>query len=183
MSPNMCNLCPRSIHSQGEGMRPESAHHRAYDHGHDYGTIGANPPSPGWRGMEIDNDPTTGGVRVIKASEFKAKCLQLMDEVAASGEDDRDHQASAARSRELGPYQERPKSLFGTGRKVGDSVAPLDEEWEAAIETVKGARYRQLWLRKVRALRHACRTCDRRGLAGVGSVSPRSPMGSSAARD
>ena len=34
--------------------------------------------------MENDNDLTTGGVRVIKASEFKAKCLQLMDEVAAS---------------------------------------------------------------------------------------------------
>ena len=33
--------------------------------------------------MENDNDFTTGGVRVIKASEFKAKCLQLMDEVAA----------------------------------------------------------------------------------------------------
>ena len=27
------------------------------------------------------------GVRVVKASEFKAKCLQLMDEVAASGEE------------------------------------------------------------------------------------------------
>ena len=37
--------------------------------------------------MENENDPTTGGVRVIKASEFKAKCLQLMDEVAASGEE------------------------------------------------------------------------------------------------
>ena len=37
--------------------------------------------------MDIDNDLTTGGVRVIKASEFKAKCLQLMDEVAASGEE------------------------------------------------------------------------------------------------
>ena len=28
-----------------------------------------------------------GGARTIKASEFKATCLRLMDEVAASGEE------------------------------------------------------------------------------------------------
>ena len=29
----------------------------------------------------------SGGPRTIKASEFKAKCLKLMDEVAANGEE------------------------------------------------------------------------------------------------
>ena len=33
--------------------------------------------------MTIDADPS--GTRTIKASEFKAKCLKLMDEVAESG--------------------------------------------------------------------------------------------------
>ena len=84
--------------------------------------------------MENDNDLTTGGVRVIKASEFKAKCLQLMDEVAASGEEIVITKRGRPVSR-LGPYQRRPKSLFGIDKGrieiLGDIVAPLDEEWEA----------------------------------------------------
>ena len=36
--------------------------------------------------MPTDGDTTTGP-RTIKASEFKAKCLRLMDEVAESGEE------------------------------------------------------------------------------------------------
>ena len=35
--------------------------------------------------MTTNNE--TGSTRTIKASEFKAKCLQLMDEVAESGEE------------------------------------------------------------------------------------------------
>ena len=84
--------------------------------------------------MDIDNDLTTGGVRVIKASEFKAKCLQLMDEVAASGEEIVITKRGRPVSR-LGPYQRRLKSLFGIDKGridiLGDIVAPLDEEWEA----------------------------------------------------
>ena len=84
--------------------------------------------------MDIDKDPTAGGVRVIKASEFKAKCLQLMDEVAASGEEIVITKHGRPVSR-LTPYRQRPKSLFGIDRGrieiLGDIVAPLDEEWEA----------------------------------------------------
>ena len=36
--------------------------------------------------MPTDGDKTTGP-RTIKASEFKAKCLKLMDEIAESGEE------------------------------------------------------------------------------------------------
>ena len=74
------------------------------------------------------------GARVVKASEFKAKCLQLMDEVAASGEEIIITKRGRPVSR-LAPYRERPKSLFGIDRGrieiLGDIVAPLEEEWEA----------------------------------------------------
>ena len=74
------------------------------------------------------------GVRVVKASEFKAKCLRLMDEVAASGEEIIITKRGRPVSR-LAPYRERPKSLFGIDRGrieiLGDIVAPLEEEWEA----------------------------------------------------
>ena len=36
--------------------------------------------------MSTEGDAATGP-RTIKASEFKAKCLKLMDEVAESGEE------------------------------------------------------------------------------------------------
>ena len=84
--------------------------------------------------MEDDSNINTGGVRVIKASEFKAKCLQLMDEVAASGEEIIITKRGRPVSR-LAPYQERPKSLFGVDKGrieiLGDIIAPQDEEWEA----------------------------------------------------
>ena len=74
------------------------------------------------------------GARVVKASEFKAKCLQLMDEVAASGEEIIITKRGRPVSR-LVPYRHRPKSLFGIDRGrieiLGDIVAPLEEEWEA----------------------------------------------------
>jgi len=74
--------------------------------------------------------------RTIKASEFKAKCLKLMDEVAESGEEIviTKNGRSVAR---LVPYREKPKTLFGIDRGrleiVGDIISPLDEEWEAEV--------------------------------------------------
>ena len=72
--------------------------------------------------------------RTIKASEFKAKCLKLMDEVAASGKEIVITKNGRPVSR-LVPYREKPKSLFGidTGRieLLGDIIEPLDVEWEA----------------------------------------------------
>ena len=75
-----------------------------------------------------------GTVRTIKASEFKAKCLQLMDEVAATGEEIVITKNGRPVSR-LMPYREKPKSWFGVDRDkiviLGDIVEPIDVEWEA----------------------------------------------------
>lgn len=74
-------------------------------------------------------------MQVVKASEFKAKCLALMDQVAATGE-------AVLITKNGKPVAElcavagaRPKSPFGlhkgTISVVGDIVAPIDVEWEA----------------------------------------------------
>ncbi len=87
--------------------------------------------------MADDNSINSGGARVVKASEFKAKCLRLMDEVAASGEEIIITKRGRPVSR-LAPYQERPKSLFGVDKGrieiLGDIDSPLDEAWEAESE-------------------------------------------------
>ncbi len=74
--------------------------------------------------------------RTIKASEFKAKCLQLMDEVADNGGEIIITKRGTPVAR-LVPHRERPKSLFGTGRDrmkiLGDIISPLDVEWEAEV--------------------------------------------------
>ena len=73
-------------------------------------------------------------MRTIKASEFKAKCLKLMDEVADSGDEIVITKNGKPVSR-LVPYRETPGSLFGalagTVTIRGDIVAPIDVEWEA----------------------------------------------------
>ena len=73
-------------------------------------------------------------MRIIKASEFKAKCLELMDEVTASGE----QLVITKRGKPislLAPYPDRSASLFGRHRdslKIrGDIVAPIGETWDA----------------------------------------------------
>ena len=72
--------------------------------------------------------------RTMKASEFKAKCLKLMDEVAASGEEIVITKNGKPTAR-LVPYRERPKTLFGIDRGkleiLGDIISPIDVEWEA----------------------------------------------------
>ena len=74
------------------------------------------------------------GPRTIKASEFKAKCLKLMDEVAETGEEIVITKNGRPVSR-LAPYREKPKTLFGIDRGkikvLGDIVAPIDVEWDA----------------------------------------------------
>ena len=80
------------------------------------------------------NSDKSGGTRTMKASEFKAKCLQLMDEVADSGGEVVITKNGKPVSR-LVPYRERPKSFFGADRDrmkiVGDIISPIDVEWEA----------------------------------------------------
>jgi prevent-host-death family protein len=79
----------------------------------------------------LQGDPL---VKSIKASEFKAKCLQIMDEVAESGEAvviTKNGRPVA----QLGPVVSRRKTLAGLHkgqiRIVGDIIEPIDAEWEA----------------------------------------------------
>jgi prevent-host-death family protein len=75
--------------------------------------------------------------KTVKASEFKAKCLQLMDQVAETGETViiTKHGKPVAR---LVPAPVSDKPLFGAlrgmGRITGDIVSPLDVEWKVLKE-------------------------------------------------
>jgi len=70
----------------------------------------------------------------IKASEFKAKCLKLMDQVAETGEAMIITKNGRPVCR-LEPYRQRPASLFGSLKGsltiTGDIVSPIDIPWEA----------------------------------------------------
>ena len=75
-----------------------------------------------------------GQSRTMKASEFKAKCLRLMDEVAEDGGEiviTKNGKPVA----KLTAFHERPKSLFGIDKGrlkiLGDIISPIDVEWEA----------------------------------------------------
>ncbi len=84
--------------------------------------------------MQPDRDPAPGA-RTIKASEFKAKCLKLMDDVAESGEEIviTKHGRPVAK---LAPCRPKPRGApWGRDRDIiqihGDLVAPIGVEWEA----------------------------------------------------
>ena len=76
-------------------------------------------------------------MRTIKASEFKSKCLKIMDEVAATNEpvEITKHGVPVA---QLVPARQRPKSLIGAMKGsilyLGDIVSPIDVEWNAQRE-------------------------------------------------
>ena len=82
--------------------------------------------------MEKDSSKA-GGTQTIKASEFKAKCLKLMDEVAESGNEIVITKNGRPVSR-LIPYRNKPKAPFGRDRDkiriLGDIIEPIDVEWE-----------------------------------------------------
>jgi prevent-host-death family protein len=71
--------------------------------------------------------------RTIKASEFKAKCLQLMDEVNETGEIITITKNGRPVAQLLPPPHRR-RSPFGLhqgkGRILGDIEGPTGEEWE-----------------------------------------------------
>ena len=78
------------------------------------------------------------GTRTINAAEFKTKCLELLDEVAESGEELVITKNGRPVSR-LVPYRVQPKSLFrhrpGQNRdSLGDIIEPIDVEWEAETD-------------------------------------------------
>lgn len=74
-------------------------------------------------------------MNTIQASEFKAKCLGLMDQVARTGEAilvTKNGKPVA----ELHPHRPpRAKSLFGLYKGkvkvLGDIMSPIDVEWDA----------------------------------------------------
>jgi prevent-host-death family protein len=74
------------------------------------------------------------GSSTVKASEFKAKCLDLMDRVAATGTSITVTKRGVPVAR-LVPIAAEPKSLRGLLRGqievVGDIVAPIDLAWDA----------------------------------------------------
>ncbi len=81
--------------------------------------------------MSIETD---AGKITIKASEFKAKCLKLMDHVAETGEEFVISKNGRPVAR-LVPFREKPASLHGIDRGrieiLGDIIGPLDIDWEA----------------------------------------------------
>ena len=72
--------------------------------------------------------------RHIKASEFKAKCLALMDEVARTGAGVVITKYGKAVA-ELVPHRPRKQNARGILKNelfvIGDIVSPVDVEWEA----------------------------------------------------
>ena len=87
-----------------------------------------------------------GTPRVMKAAEFKAKCLELMDEVALSG----DVIIITKRGKvvaQLGPPPSpKPASLGGFFKDkidfIGDVVSPVDVDWGPAEPATSSARSR-----------------------------------------
>lgn len=73
-------------------------------------------------------------MQTISASEFKAKCLRLMDEVNKTGEPILITKNGKPVSI-LKPYKSVPKTLFGLHkdklRSKDDLVEPLDISWDA----------------------------------------------------
>lgn len=72
-------------------------------------------------------------MRTIKASEFKAKCLQIIDEVAAG-----EVVVITKRGKpmaELRPPKQKPKTLYGLMKGeikvLGDIISPIDVKWKA----------------------------------------------------
>ena len=89
----------------------------------------------------MDSDKNTAS-RTIKASEFKAACLKLIDEVADTNVEiiiTKNGKPVA----KLTPYRERPKTLFGIDRGkiqiLGDIVSPMPAEWFAVPDEYKDA--------------------------------------------
>ncbi len=73
-------------------------------------------------------------MQTIQASEFKAKCLALMDQVSASGETliiTKNGKPVAEVRPYSGGRKDSPFGLHKTLTIQGDIIAPLEESWEA----------------------------------------------------
>ena len=76
-------------------------------------------------------------MRTFKASEFKAKCLKIMDEVAATGEPVLITKNGVPVA-ELVPARRKPRAIFGSMKGsvtyMGDIISPIDVAWEAEVD-------------------------------------------------
>jgi prevent-host-death family protein len=74
-------------------------------------------------------------MQTIQASEFKAKCLALMDQVAATGEGILITKNGKPVAELRPPSNPRPKSPFGLHKGMikiaGDIISPIDVKWDA----------------------------------------------------
>ena len=77
-------------------------------------------------------------MRAIKASEFKARCLSILDEVARTGDPVAISKrgkvvAEVVRPRHTKAARYPQEALRGTGRTLGDIIAPAlpPDAWEA----------------------------------------------------
>ncbi len=72
--------------------------------------------------------------RRMKASEFKARCLKLMNEVQETGEEIVITKNGAPVAR-LVPFRPKPDHVLGclegSIKIVGDIIEPIDVEWNA----------------------------------------------------
>ena len=88
------------------------------------------------------NHQGAAGSRTIKASEFKAHCLRLMEEVARSGEEIVITKRGRPVSR-LVPCRDQSEALLGADRDIirihDDIVDPLDVEWEVEADPARVA--------------------------------------------
>ena len=85
--------------------------------------------------MVTEDDKNRGHImQTIKASEFKAKCLHIMDEVNQTGEEIVITKNGKPVSI-LKPYRTAPATIFGLHKgkiqSKDDLIAPLDIVWSA----------------------------------------------------
>ncbi len=75
-------------------------------------------------------------MQIIKASEFKAKCLHLMDVVNETNEEIIITKNGKPVSRLL-PYKKQVQSLFGVGKghihSCDDLIEAVDVQWNAEL--------------------------------------------------
>ena len=73
-------------------------------------------------------------MKTIMASEFKSKCLKIMDEVATSGEEVVVTKNGVPVGKFV-PYTKKPKTLRGLHagqvHAIDDLTAPVGEAWDA----------------------------------------------------
>ena len=99
--------------------------------------------------MSTDSE-SSSATRTITATEFKAKCLKLMDEVSESGEEivitkngKPVAKLTAYSKRKEITARKKPESMYGVDRGklqiLGDIVSPMPPEWFAVPDEYAGA--------------------------------------------